>query len=207
MELTRRKRKCLREIYEEIFAYLRPNSDWCFLVLLFVGAFLLYTCVNTMPSDTHFENVGRIRQLYPNDFSFIATENLKCALFQILAGTAPFGIGTVFHVFLSLKNLVGSLKYLHLHTAGWKILVGILPHGIPELCAMLFSILLSALYSKATVILLLGIFHPEGADLRAFFSEIRMILKGIVFVLVPLVLIAAWIEANVSACLVEILLR
>lgn len=134
----------------------------------------------------------------PNDMSsvflFIFTQNMKCALFTILCGTIPMGLGVILNIYLTITNLVSIAKYLLLTMSAGELILKVLPHGIFEITAIYFSVLLSILWCSVTTRTAIQLIRKkiQIKDLR---NDIIVLLKGVTFVLIPLILIAAFIES------------
>jgi len=115
----------------------------------------------------------------------------------------PCGLGVLYETNLTMYSLVSTGKYL-LSTAGTKrLILGVLPHSLLEISAILLSIVLAALLSKAVTRCLLGLLSKKRRQtLQVLKTEILQIFKIVIFVELPLIWVSAGIEEMITARLI-----
>lgn len=197
-------RQRIKAQYQAIFTYLRGHRQWCWLSALLIIEFTVFVCLK-VPPDNHYESyvsntVGR----YPNLFTFILGENILSSLLMILSGTLPFGLGVLFCAYSVFGSLCSTVKWLLPEYGVRKILLGTVFHGVFELAALLFSVLLSVLWCRAITLAILQLIGRRPM-LAQFKLDIIFLTKTILFVLVPLLLVAASVEVTITAWIVQTL--
>jgi stage II sporulation protein M len=181
--------------YKKYFNYIKENRKFIYLVLIlyFVSAVFGYL----FPSL--FQNyidkfISQILELTKDMniiqmFIFIFQNNLKTAFFSILFGVA-FGI---FPIFLTFFNgyVLGYVTKSVVRNNGIFYLWRLLPHGIFELVAVFLSF---ALGLKLGLILFKT--KKQKKWKKLWIKEFSAILEIFVYVILPLLLIAALIETG-----------
>ena len=201
--------------YVNIRYFLKSNRALMGLFFLIIIELFVFYGLNGQPNDGYADYVANTRSAYLNVFSFIFFGNLKSATIMVLAGIIPFFLGSIFISVLTIKGLVTTFKFLvfveniPLHT----LLLSILPHGIFEMTALLFSAVLSYIVSKEITLSMVKqirkkdiafrgrIYSPAGIK-QTFY----MVVKCWLLVSLPLILVAALIESFISVLIVEALL-
>lgn len=123
--------------------------------------------------------------------------NNTVALFVLVLSGATLGLLTV-AILLFNGALVGAVVTVTAETSGLLVpVVGILPHGVLEIPALLFAASVAFRFSHQVVLAALGRREDvmTGAEARE-----AAVLTGLAFVLIP---VAAYIEANVTTALLE----
>lgn len=191
----------IRKQYSQMIAYVKTNYKWCLLTLLILIEFIVFACLNTVANDHYGDYVAQTTPEYSSLFWFIFCENTKTAMWIILYGTIPLGLGMVFGLYFVTTNLVATVKWLLPSVGGWKMLACTFPHGVFELSAFVVSVVVAALWSKMVTISLLWLIRgkPTGS---ALFEEAKSQVRIVALVQLPLLLIAAIIEVTVSSWLV-----
>ena len=179
--------------YKECFSYIAKNKNFIYVVIslfivsIFIGYFfpkLFSDYINEMLKQlvekTKDMNVIKL-------FLFIFENNLKTSFMGMLLGIA-FGF---FPLLLSFFNgyVLGYVSKGVIETEGALTLTRLLPHGIFELPAVFISF---GLGLKLGFILLLNIRNKK----QVFFSNFASCLKIFVYIVIPLLLIAAIIESS-----------
>ena len=162
---------------------------------------LLYACLHAQPSAAYQAYVAETLPAYSGMFGFVFVENAISALTLILCGLIPFGIGVLPVVCFTLNGLVSTAKGLLTTVSGKELLVCTLPHGALEGAALLMTIMLSCLLSRAITLALV-----KAAKRQPFFRELKAELHHIgAFVLllvIPLLFCGAIIETQISRYLI-----
>ena len=182
--------RIIQSQYQAVFDYLRSHLQWCLLTALGIAELIVFVCLNTGP-DGHYEAyVANTIEEYPNLFTFILEENLQSALVMVLFGSFPFGLGVVFGTYSVFSSLGATAKWLLPDYGVWEILLGTMAHGVFELTALFFSILLSVLWCRAITLAILRLVRRRPL-LKEFRTDFLFLVRAVFLVLVPLLFIAA----------------
>lgn len=204
-----RKGKVTSFYKNEVFPTIIENKNliWISLALFFFGIAIGFFIFNSFLAhnldviDTFFkellEGVGPIDELSPIQLTFtIFFINMRTSFFIMMLG-AIFGL----FPFLSLlaNGMLVGLLYARLIFEGGSSLVflmGILPHGVIEIPAIMIAASQGLRTGKEFIVPPQGKTRPEA--LR------NNIIKGLKLfaVLLPLLLVAAFIEVYISAQLI-----
>lgn len=196
--------RIIQSQYQAIFHYLRSHLQWCLLTALVIAELIVFVCLNTGP-DGHYETyVANTIGKYPNLFTFILGENLQSALVMVLFGTMPFGLGVIFSTYSVFSSLCSTVKWLLPDYGVRKMLLGIMAHGIFELTAIFFSVLLSVLWCRALTLAIIRLVRRRPL-LKEFRTDLFFLAKAVFLVLIPLLFIAASIEVTITAWIVGML--
>ena len=198
-------------IYKNIFSYLVANKKLIFITLLFIAESIVYCLINSEADiSSYLAYHDETRPQYGTLFSFILFENTQAMLPTIIMGTVPFFLGTLFCTYSTVHSLVIAFKYIISSLPIETILAGTLPHGIFEIPAIIFSMILSAIISKEITLAILSfitkkkfdnskaIFYRNGLKETAIF-----VAKSLVFVILPLVFIGAFVETFITGRIIE----
>jgi len=130
-------------------------------------------------------------------FLIIFEQNVSALLLSIIFGIF-LGIIPCFSVFTN-GLILGIIIFEMLNEYSWEVLlVGILPHGIIEIPVLIIS---SAIGIKIGKIVLWKIFKRRGSIKKEF----KQALKFFLYILLPLLFLAALIEAFVTSALLSLL--
>lgn len=194
----------LKRQYTDAFGYLKRKWLCCLIVLVVIIELLVFALLNTA-ADGHYEQyLAETVGQYSGKFAFIFLENLQSMLIMILMGTIPAFLGIFFVSNQTISGLVATGKWILPDVGVTRLLISILPHGIFEIPAICFTILLSALWSRTVTIAIIRLIRRKPV-ITSFREDVAGILKSIVFILLPLVLIAAVIEATLTRWIVGML--
>lgn len=197
-------RRIIQSQYQAIFDYLRSHLQWCLLTALIIAELIVFVWLKTGP-DGHYETyVANAIGKYPNLFTFILGENLQSALVMVLFGSLPFGLGVVFSTYSVFSSLCSTVKWLLPDYGVREILLGTMAHGVFELTALFFSILLSVLWCRAITLAILRLVRKRPL-LKEFRTDFLFLVRAVFLVLVPLLFIAASIEVTITAWIVGML--
>ncbi len=194
--------EALRSGYRMIVAYLRSNRKWCWMTVLALAEILVFACLHT-DADHHYEiYLAETMGQYDALLGHIFWENLRTALMTVLIGSIPFGIGILFNSYFTCSGLVATAKLLLPRVGGMSLLLSVAPHGIFEIPAIVFSFILSVLWSRAITFVLLRL-RREKSKLK---TDCKFLFQAVVFVLIPLTLVAAVTETYISALVIEMII-
>jgi uncharacterized membrane protein SpoIIM required for sporulation len=197
---------------EDVPALLRHNL-W---LMLLVGMFFLasigvgYSLAVLFPSLAEHLLGSFARQLQQMggiaavNTSVIALNNLRILLITPVLSLLTLGLYPLLVVALPGVLLGMAAGYAPIPPSAFLLLglLLLLPHAIFELPAILFGTVLSMRLGWALVHRPPGLTVGEGL-LWAFLN----LVKGYVGVVVPLLLLAAWVEANITGGVLRLLLR
>jgi len=178
--------------YRNYFSYLRKNIKFIYIILIlyFASVILGYFFPSLFKNyiDSFIKQILDMTKNmnFMQMFVFIFQNNLKTAFFGML-----FGIFfCVFPLLLTSFNgyVLGYVSKLTIKEEGKLVLWKLLPHGIFELIAVFLSF---AFGLKLGYVLL-----TSKKKKKEFFKEFSIILEIFVYVIIPLLLIAALIEAS-----------
>ena len=174
---------------------------WILAALLMVAEILVYTCLHAAPNRQYEQYVAETLPTYSSVFGFILLENLKSAVLLVAFGFVPCGLGILYGTYMTAYGLVATTKRLLPLVGVKRFLLGTLPHGILEIPAILFCVVLGVLLSKATTCMLLRRLKGVSKAHR-YQRELCLIGKSVGLILVPLFTIAAVVEVTISQYLV-----
>ena len=167
------------------------------IVLLLTIELFVFAVLHT-EADSHYEQyLAETAGQYSGVFPFIFLENLQSMLIMILAGTVPAFLGSFFVTNQTISGLVATGKWILPEVGATRLVMCLLPHGIFEIPAICFTILLSVLWSRAVTLAIIRLIRRKPVIDR-FREDTMGVLKSIVFILIPLVLIAAIVEATIT---------
>jgi len=194
----------LKEQYLEIWNYLRQNRWWCIVILIAIAEAIIYSVLNIEASDAYGTYAEAAMPAYSSLFAFILFENLKTAVKIVLVGIVPFCIFSFFITMSSIFGLVASFKLYCPALPPGAIAAASLPHAVVEVPAIIITILASFLLSKSVTFLLYWLIRRRPA-LTAFRKDLVHICRMVVFLIIPMILIAAVLEAFVTTRVVAFL--
>lgn len=195
----------LKSQYNSLRTYLKSTKQWCFLALMLIIEIFIFACLNAEPNDSYEQYLSATEGLYRGLLPFIFWENLKAALLLILFGAIPFGFGVIFALYSISTSLVSTGKWLLPQVGFRKMLLCTLPHGVFEISAICFSVVLSVLLCKSVTIAIIHLFRRKPV-IPSLQENGVMLLKSILLVLLPLILFSAVMEATLSRWVAGIIL-
>ncbi|NJN93450.1 MAG: stage II sporulation protein M [Anaerolineales bacterium] len=150
--------------------------------------------LNEISANT-FGNLQKVRLLPEINTSFIFFNNIRVIILAAISSVFSFG---VLALFLTLINM-GLVSFIitQIVLLGYNpwlfVATFILPHGIFEIPAILLGMTFALRIGAALVS------PPPGLDLgQGLVLTIANFLKILIFVVMPLLLLAAYIEANIT---------
>jgi len=189
---------------EESIGYLYEirRQIWFSVYVFFLATFGGYYFAQNFPVETQ-EYLNEINEFFDSMedetvFQMFTSifENNAIAMLRVIA----FGIfAGVFSIFFLLSNgfILGLMSQVLTQQISWTLLFfGILPHGIIELPCMFISAAIGLSIGKTALKKLFG----RKADLTA---ELAHGLEFSVTVIIPLLLLAAFIEAYITPFMME----
>lgn len=188
---------------ENSLAYLKSRRLWCWLSLLLLAELIVFAVLNTTPNDHYSQYVSESLGANESAFGFILLGNLKSSL--VLLGTIPLGLGTVFGTYMTVSGLISTVKWLQSEVGGLRMLLCVLSHGIFEILALYCSVLLSVLWSRAVTLEIIRLCKRKPS-LTSIKEDGMFFLKSIVYVPIPLILIAAVMEVPFSSLVMNFII-
>lgn len=154
-----------------------------FIIFLFIGYFFPMFFVKEV-SDLVSKIVNETEGMgFFELFIYIFHNNLKTSFISIIAGIA-FGLFDVFNAIVN-SYVIGFVARAASEKIGVSVLLRLLPHGVFELPSFILSIGLG---------LRLGLYLFFKKRGESFFWNLENVLRIFIFVIMPLLLIAAFIE-------------
>lgn len=182
-----------KEEYKRSFSYIKESRKFIYFSILIFFLFVFVGAFFQAPPDLSKKILDFIRNLLEetNNFSwmhlifFIFLNNLKTSFYGLFSG---FLLG-FFPFVLSIFNgyILGFVSSLSVKKSGIFILLDLLPHGIFELPAIFISFGLGMKF---------GEFIFKKDKLKYFKLFLYDSLRVFIFVIFPLLLIAAIIEGT-----------
>jgi len=165
--------------YKKYFNYIKKNRKFIYIILLLYFASSILGYIFPSLFQNYIDNF--IKMLI-----FIFQNNLKTAFFGLLLGIV---LG-IFPLLLTFFNgyVLGYVSRLAINKEGGFILWKLFPHGIFELIAVFLSF---AFGLKLGYILL-----TSKKKKKEFVKEFSIILEIFVYIIIPLLLLAAIIETS-----------
>ena len=193
----------VRVYTQDIPALLKTNrrlmaiTAGSFILGLILGAFLavFYPEATRSVLRTYAEQVERLGDLETITTGAILGNNLRIVLLNPIFALLTLGLYPLLVVALP-GVLLGMLAVQIEAAIPLKVLVGVLlvlPHGIFEIPAIVIGSALSLRFSLSLIFPVPSLSARENVVWSAM-----NICKGYVFVVIPLIVIAAWIEVNVT---------
>ena len=190
--------------FQNIKAYfysLRPYIFFCsiiFIASIFLGYFTAYS----YPNETQ-KIIDEIKEMWApvhdatslDLFIFIVFNNISKIAMMIAFGII-FGIFPIFFLFAN-GFIVGVFACVVAETISWQMfLVGVLPHGVIEIPALILG---GAMGVKLGKVFSDRVFKKKEGVKKEFFLALEFFLK----ILIPLFILAAIIEAFITASLIK----
>lgn len=212
-QLLRKRLSYIQRYYEEVRKFLCSNKILIALsIVMFIEMFAFYIATGT--ANNHYQAyVESTQKLYPNNFTFIFCENLKSTIVMILVGFIPLFFGTLYGGMIFVSGMVITFKYVLRSLSFHTIFFSLLPHGIFEMTVLLYSYILSNILSKEIT---LGLWHRITGKAVSFLGRpIHLlgikrigvfILFNVIFVIIPLLFLAAIIEVTISPMILSTLM-
>ncbi|MBE7551967.1 MAG: stage II sporulation protein M [Anaerolineales bacterium] len=146
-------------------------------------------------SANTFGNLQKVRLLPEIDTSFIFFNNFRVIILAAVVSVFSFGVLTLFLTLINI-GLVSFIitQIVLLGYNPWLFTAAfILPHGIFEIPAILLGMAFALRIGAALVS------PPQGLDVgQGLILTLANFIKILIFVVVPLLILAAYIEANIT---------
>ncbi|MBW6441136.1 stage II sporulation protein M [Patescibacteria group bacterium] len=174
-------------------------SSYVFLMAVFVGYYVaqnypheIYLLIEEL--KTFFSSIKNSTSF--EIFTFILWNNVSKLLLLILLGIFA-GLLPIFSLF-SNGLILGVFAYFVSKEQSWQFFfLGILPHGIIEIPVLIISSAIGVRIGKVAILRIFG-----GQEKIS--SEILNAIKFFIVILVPLLLIAAFIEAYLTPIFISL---
>jgi stage II sporulation protein M len=186
----------LKEEYSKSWNYIKSSKNFIYAGLLIFLVFVLGGFLFPASQDIYNLIADYIQKILAQTeglsagglISFIFFNNIQSSFFGMVLGVL-FG---VFPLIALIFNgyLVGFVSKMSVDSSGWISLLNLLPHGIFELPAIFISLGLG---------LKLGTFWFKKNKRKSFENYFFESLRVFVFVVLPLLIIAAIIEGSLIA--------
>lgn len=191
--------KDIKDYFQSLKKYI-VFSFFLFLFAVISG----YIFAETHPMET-MAIITELKSSFPleeemnnfNFFWFIFQHNVSIIfiilLLGIFAGIIPF-------LYILINGMIlGIISQVIVHNFSWSVLFfGIIPHGIIEIPVLIISGAIGLKIGKTAI---LKIFRKKNY----LFQEIKQAIKFYIFILVPFLFIAAFIESFVTSLLLKII--
>ena len=185
------KKQKKNENYKLSFAYLKENKNYFFAILAiflasFMAGFFYPVFFAEFIKNLMIELSERIKGMnFLQLFVFIIKNNLSVAFIGMLLGIV-LGIAPIFLAFFN-GYVLGFVSSKTVSATNFFVLFRLVPHGIFELPALVLSLGLG---------LKLGISVLVKNKKENFFSNLKNSLIVFIYVVLPLLIIAAIIETS-----------
>ena len=181
----------LEKEYEESFGYLKESKHYIYAIILIFFVFCLigfFVQLNPLVSErliVYFQELVEKTQGYNGFemFGFIFSNNVGATFLSMILGSL-FGIFSIFNAILN-GFVLGFAAKLSVLENGAISLFRLFPHGIFELPAVFISLGMG---------LKLGTFILEKNKWKSFVEFLWKTVRVYIFIVLPLLLIAAIIE-------------
>ncbi|MBI2449416.1 stage II sporulation protein M [Candidatus Pacearchaeota archaeon] len=186
---NKKRSNTIKEQYKLAWNYIVNSKRYIyFIVALFVIFLIIGYFLPVFFVDEVIELVSKIIDEtegmgFFELFVFIFYNNLKTSLISIIAGIA-FGIFSIFNTIVN-SYLIGFVGRAASEKIGAGVLFRLVPHGIFELPSFILSLGLG---------LRLGLYLFLKKKGETFSGNLENVLRVFIFVILPLLLIAAFIE-------------
>ena len=206
-----------RKEYEKAYTFYKENLKKCFLWVgvSFVLIFLLSAVVFVMYKDKAILVINYFIDTVAKDIISetgklsvinLISNNLKATLIAIIMGMFPFVYFSSIYIFTNASVLGALVGYLltfgNLTFVGvfLKLIVGILPHGIFELPAVILSFATGICLCKVITKTILK--KPTKLSLKEFLHNV---IRLYLLVVLPMLIIAGFIEVYITPLLLGLM--
>ncbi len=191
--MKKAKNHFFRENYKQSWNYIKESRNFIYIVLIVFSLFFLLGYFIRVPENIAqliLEFIGELLRRtegmsYAELTSFIFFNNLQSSFFGMIFGVV-FGIFSVMTI-VSNGYLLGFVSSSAAQSEGFLILWRLFPHGIFELPALIISMGLG---------LKIGTFIFQKKKMEFLKNYLWNSLRVFLFVIIPLLFIAAIIEGS-----------
>lgn len=191
--MKKAKNHFFRENYKQSWNYIKESRNFIYIVLIVFSLFFLLGYFIRVPENIAqliLEFIGELLKRtegmsYAELTSFIFFNNLQSSFFGMIFGVV-FGIFSVMTI-VSNGYLLGFVSSSTAQSEGFLILWRLFPHGIFELTALIISMGLG---------LKIGTFIFQKKKMEFLKNYLWNSLRVFLFVIIPLLFIAAIIEGS-----------
>ncbi|MFW6029719.1 MAG: stage II sporulation protein M [Halanaerobiales bacterium] len=182
----------LKQTYKKIWTYLKEIENYILITCIIFFLSTVFGFVFPVFFHNYIREFIQEVMEITRDMNFlelliyILKNNLTVSLMGALLGAIAFG---AFPLVITLFNgyAIGYISRFTVMESGFSSLIMLLPHGIFELPAVILSLGMG---------LKLGMFIFAKNKKKKFSYDLRNILRVFVFVIIPLLTLAATIEAG-----------
>ena len=192
----REKENFFKKEYKKSFSYIRESKEFIYSIILIFFIFAVVGSIFPVPEGLNGKILEFIKEIIKKTdglsglelIQFIFLNNLESSFFGMIGGLF-FGI---FPVAVSAVNgyVLGFVSSIVVAETGFHSLWTLFPHGIFELPAIFISLGLGVR---------LGSFVFQKKKLKSFNNYFWNSLRVFIFVIIPLLIIAAIIEGTLIA--------
>lgn len=193
-----KKRDFFRDNYQKSWIYIKESKNFIYAVIIifFISAIIGFLFQPPAVINLILEYIERVLERTEGMSSlqmilFIAFNNLEISFMGILYGFV-FGIFPVLSIFVN-GYVVGYVSYSAISSSGIGSLLNLLPHGIFEIPAIFISFGMG---------IKLGTFMFYNEKMKTLERFLIDSLRVFVFVIIPLLILAAIIEGIFISLLV-----
>lgn len=189
----KKKEFSVKEQYEASWEYIKESKNYIYLAIILFFAFALIGFLVPAPETVSNQIIEFIRQLLEKTegmsqwelVEFIFLNNIRSSFVGMISGIL-FGILPFITIFTN-GYVLGFVSNMAVAERGFSSLLSLIPHGIFELPALFISLGLG---------LKLWTFVFEKEKLESFKKYVLNSLKVFLFIILPLLIIAAIIEGS-----------
>lgn len=193
MRKSKKKKLDIGREYVLGWGYIKESKHFIFATILLFFLFAVYGFLVPASGEIAEKLMEMLENIIEQTkglnqielISFLLLNNIKSSFFGMIFG---FFLG-IFPIFSTLINgyLVGFVGRLSVDTEGWYILLNLLPHGIFELPALFLSLGLGIKF---------GTFIFQKNKFQSFQRYLWNSLRIFILIIIPLLILAAFIEGT-----------
>lgn len=180
----------LKKNYFGVWGYLKESQKYIFSVF---GFFILFSLIGFLFPIFFVEEINKLITNLISTTDGLDFIHMVIFIFKNNAGISFIGLffGAIFciiPVFFTVLNgyVFGFVAQLSVHKAGFLSLFRVLPYGIFEIPAIMIGLALG---------IKLGFFIFSEKPVREFSRRLLLSLKIFIFIIIPLLIVAALIES------------
>lgn len=203
----------MKQLYKKEWQHFKHDYKVPFFILMTISivlAIILYVGLVNQPQvaneifkqlSKQFEEAGAFEDITSGSlFTFLLKNNLRAVLITVLLGFIPFlflssisSIATTASV-----GVILAVTKINGGNAGMLFLTGIVPHGVLELPAIFLAGSIGIYLCMQTF---RKLFTGKGKDVR-YTQVLKQVGTSFLFVVVPMIILAAVIEAFITPILI-----
>lgn len=193
----------IKSQYAELGRELAKNNGLVFLVCMVFIECIIFACLN-MEADPHYlEYLEKTEPKYNSVFWLIFIENSISSILTAILGMFPFFVGTLYESYSIAAGFITTVKLFMQKIPLKYILFGIAPHGIFEMSAIVFSLIISAVFSREMSRIFLKWILKDKLRYDEKLIPMIFVIRGLLLVVIPLLFVGAVVEITVSPILLN----